>query len=150
MLRKKGEKGFTLIELLIVIATIGILAAIAIPIYRTNTVKAKLTEVTNAMSYVASAVTAYNQETEGSAWPNCTSIDEIMSSLGISLGAVPRISAMSISQTDGRITASLAGIDGSVDGRTLVLSPSIATDGSITWQWDTANSTILPIYIPKR
>jgi type IV pilus assembly protein PilA len=146
MLRK--EKGFTLIELLIVIAIIGILAAIAIPMYRTQTIKAKLTEVTNAMSNVASAVAAYRQESDGVNWPNCATIAQIQSSLGVSLGALTRIGAMSVTAATGVITATISSIDSAtVDGSNLTLSPSSVADGSISWVW---SGSAPAAFIPKR
>jgi type IV pilus assembly protein PilA len=149
MIKKKQEKGFTLIELLIVIAIIGILAAIAIPAYKQQVIKAKMAEVTNVMRYIATAVMKYREELNmvGAAWPNCPDATAILTTLGLGIGAPTRISNAQVDPATGTIQATLANIDGVVNGQTLSLVPAENADGSIAWQW---SGTVPVTYLPKR
>jgi len=146
MLKKNCRGGFSLIELLFVIAVIGILAAIAIPIYKTQVMSARLTEVTNAMSHISTALVNYRREGTN-AWPSCGSIAEIQTSLGIALSALNRINSASVNQITGAISVTVANIDPTVDGGTITLVPITASDGSIIWNW---GGTLPAKLIPKR
>ena len=130
---KKKKSGFTLIELLVAIAIIGILAAVALPLYKGYTIMAKLSEVENAMATVASSATGYYQSENS--WPDCPTMAAVGNSLGVSLGAIGRISTLSISSTDGMINATIQDIHPMVDNKTLTLTPNPGTDSSIKWNW---------------
>ena len=149
ILNEKQERGFTLLELIIVIAIIGILAAVAIPAYKQYTIKARLSEVTNAMMYIATAMANQREQSGASdaAWPDCPDAAAITTSLGLGVGAVTRMSQVQIDPATGEIKATLANIDAVLNGQTLSLTPTTAADASISWQW---SGTIPSVYLPKR
>ena len=66
--RVKAKKGFTLIELMIVVAILGILAAIAIPTYLDYTVRAKVSEAVSLLSGIANSIAEYH--TSQGDWPD--------------------------------------------------------------------------------
>jgi type IV pilus assembly protein PilA len=135
MLRaRKGSAGFTLIELLIVVAIIGILAAVAIPAYTGYTEKAKMSEVTNAMGAVKTAVAAVYTQNGGS-WTAptavaCADMGTCATNYGITIPGT-RISALTVDAA-GVITATVQACGADVNGKTVTLTPD-ATGTNWTW-----------------
>ena len=85
MQMKQGQQGFTLIELMIVVAIIGILAAIAIPAYQDYTVRARLSEPVTLMS--AAKLDLYERLVSEGSWPDATAgaiiVDKISTQSGV-------------------------------------------------------------------
>lgn len=142
-MKRSFQKGFTLIELMIVVAIIGILAAVALPAYQDYTIRAKISEVvigassaksllseafqTDSVTGLIAAATAYN------AIPSSQKISKYIDDIQINPASPWSITA-SVRADAGN------GIPTALNGMTLVFSPNVqlavptaASAGAIDW-----------------
>jgi type IV pilus assembly protein PilA len=139
------QQGFTLIELMIVVAIIGILAAVAIPAYQDYTVRAKVTEGLSLASGAKTSVAEY-YSSEG----------ELPTSNGVAGMAQPQsINGNSVSRVEvlgtGTIQITFSGPAGSaLDGALLDLVPTTDPDGGpLTWNCGGGATDLAAKYRPS-
>ncbi|WP_273429852.1 pilin [Chitinibacter tainanensis] len=140
---KRAQQGFTLIELMIVVAIIGILAAVAIPAYQDYTVRARVTE---GLSLAAAAKTAV---TENAA--NGASLD----SGYVAPSATANVTSVAIAQATGQITVTYTTKVAGAGANTVILVPtasgaalSAGTVPSDAIQWTCTGGTLAAKYRP--
>jgi type IV pilus assembly protein PilA len=119
------QKGFTLIELMIVVAIIGILAAVALPAYQDYTVRAKVSELILAAS---SARTAIAEKLQSD--PAATG----SMGVGVTINVVGKIATASVSDAGLIVVTGSTATTSTGQAVTLTVTPTANTStGTITW-----------------
>ena len=137
---KSVQKGFTLIELMIVIAIIGILAAIAIPAYQNYVIRAQATE---GSSIIGSLETAFEE-----CYANTGTATSCNTNAAVGIPASKVISGTYVKSVqlgqpaDGQIQVTYnTNANADIAGKTVVWSAYKSKDGNITWLCNDGTAT---------
>jgi type IV pilus assembly protein PilA len=128
--KKSVQKGFTLIELMIVVAIIGILAAIAIPAYQDYTIRSQVSEGLTLAGDLKAAIAEYAAQTGN--WP------ADLLEVGLGSGAVSTDKSgryvTGVGVSNGTITVTY-GKDANtrIQGATLAIQPFVNENGDVVW-----------------
>jgi type IV pilus assembly protein PilA len=136
---QKVQQGFTLIELMIVVAIIGILAAVALPAYQDYTTRAKVSEVILMAAPAKLAVAETTSSLGGLASVTASTSGYVFP------GATKYVSAVAITDTTGivTVTSTVANATGA-----LLFTPSAVVTGSAQLKWVCSSTVIAAKYLP--
>jgi type IV pilus assembly protein PilA len=140
-MKRSLQQGFTLIELMIVVAIIGILAAVALPAYQDYTVRAKVSEVVLAASGGKTAV-AEAFQTLGHMPANQQSAGVTDQVSKFVSGVAYATSASNIAT----LTATASAAEAKIAGSTVILTGTADTQGVVQW---VCTGTIAAKYLPS-
>ena len=149
---KRIQQGFTLIELMIVVAIIGILAAVALPAYQDYTVRAKMSEVMLAASACRTSITEVFQSGGSAPGANnwgceATGTSKYVASIVTSVDGKVSVTAQALGAANGVVT-----LVPTKDGTNALTAADLATGPQTVFSWRcgaTADgTTILSKYLP--